>query len=263
MHYWFVLVFTVLFFNSFGQLKMFINEGLCSFSSQIHNQSLLSENSAALTDITKLSAAIHTSLPFLMKELKSVRGVVLIPSRHGNFHFNVNHEHFGALSENNVRLGYAKKLSGQIAASASFGYAVIKAGPYKSVSQLQYGFSFMIVAADIRIGIASFNPVIPKFVSTKSSIHDITIGIDFSTLFYAALNINKSSGHPPEIRSCFSYALSPKIVLSATASTGRDPVWLGVKYGLKKYACAFSFSFHETLGITPSFTLSTKLVEKK
>src|SRR5687768_16090348 len=117
-----IVVLQFLVANAQSQTARFKNESLGSFSARIENHSLLTENGASLTNITNISATVHSSAVFMMKEMKFFQGMFLIPSKHGTILSKIEYNHLGALHQNNIRIAFSKKLAVPVSVSVSFGY---------------------------------------------------------------------------------------------------------------------------------------------
>jgi hypothetical protein len=219
----------------------------------------LFHNQAGITSITKLTLSLSFESPWLLKELSLLSFGIVVPSKAGTFGNMFYQFGTGVYRENKVGLGYSKKLSDKLAASLWFDYFS------QLLPENRESFSLMTFEAGILYGnpgkwlwgIHIFNPlrVQMNYLAGKESVPwTLRTGCSWliSSWLTSCNEIEKRGGVPVSLKTGIEFSPYPNFSIRAGVSGAPVKFTGGVGFHAGKLTIDIAFSYHGTLGYSPS-----------
>jgi hypothetical protein len=226
-----------------------------SFWSSFHNQAALAYNNS-------LSIGFNYENRFSIKELGTSSFAIKIPS--GKESVGAVYSHFGNPDFKREFTGVAcgLKLSARLAAGVQIDYFTERSsGETYNHRSVTFETGLIINPSDnIRIGIHIFNPVPNSLRKTYlPSKLIIGAGTDLSTVLFAGVEGEMSTGSKLIIRTGLEYEAAKKIWIRSGFSTDNNSFCFGLGFLVKFVIIDFGFTTHEMLGVTSSVSLIFKI----
>ena len=220
-------------------------------------------NQAALAQVKIISIAIDYRQPFLIEGFAAKALAVVIPTPVSNFAFSLQQNGIQGYNESRFGFAMAKKLGKRISAGLQFNYFLVnfpEQGSSRGTVLIEFGVLFQ-TTNNVTIGLHIFNPARASIESLNlksnlpvSATAGIALKPSANLLFVSA--IAYCVDNPLNIRMGIEYQFSESFFLRGGLSGKPIRHSAGLGYKCKFFATDFAFVHHETLGYTPSISLT-------
>lgn len=223
-------------------------------------------NQAGMAKVDAFSAAVCYENRFLLKEMALRGGLVVLPTKTGNFalHFSA----FGPVKwmESRASLSYAKQLSSKLSVGLQFNYfnSIL---PEDNSSISSFGFelgAIYLVAKKTYLGIHLANPyLLPlKTYSYNEKIPwVIRVGghSQFNEVFKLSYEVEKVENIDLKFKFGAEWEAVQHLFLRMGLNSGDTKLYGGIGYAYKIVRTDIAFEYHQLLGVTPSISLQFNL----
>jgi len=225
------------------------------FWSSFHNQATLASNNS-------FSSGFNYENRFSIKELGTRSVGMIIPA--GKASIGAVYSHFGYTDFKREMTGLACgiKLSDKISGGVQVDYFSERtSGEYSNTQSVTCETGLLILPSEnMRIGIHLFNPV-PNSIRKTYLPTTIRVGsgVDLSTILFAGVEAEMSTGSKLIIRTGFEYEVAKKLWLRGGFSTNNSSFCFGLGYLVKIAQIDMGFTTHDKLGVTSSVSIVFKI----
>jgi hypothetical protein len=223
-------------------------------------------NQASLASLNSFSAGVFYESRFMIDELSLAAASLIFPVESGTFGFSF--YQFGKASYKSDKLGisYALQLAEKLNAAlqldyfwqqypeneSSFGFATFECGLIYKPGE------------HITLGAHTFNPIKNGFVFRQgkqkmSAIYRIGGHYQFSDMVLLSAEAQKDSSYDTLIKTGLEFSPVTNMALRFGVSGTPLKYTAGVGYSFADITCDIAFSYHGSLGFTPSFSIQYKL----
>jgi hypothetical protein len=220
-------------------------------------------NQAALAWIKSISVAIDYRQPFLIDGFAGKALAAVIPTPVSNFAFSIQQNGIPGYNESRFGFAMAKTLGKRFSAGLQFNYFLIdfpEQGSSNGTFLIEFGMLFQ-TPDHVTIGLHIFNPARASIESLNlksdlpvSATTGITLKPSENLLFTSAISC--CADNPINIRMGIEYQLSGSFFLRGGISGKPVRHSAGLGYRNHFFQTDFAMVHHETLGFTPSISLS-------
>jgi hypothetical protein len=121
-------------------------------------------NMSASTQLKVLEAGIYNQTLFGLKQLNSINSSLIIPTKWMHFGASISHFGYEKYNQQQMCLGFAKKLNANFSIGITLNYATINIAEQENTSAFLGSFSaFYTVNKKLQIGLLIFNPTQSKY----------------------------------------------------------------------------------------------------
>lgn len=217
-------------------------------------------NQAALAYINKAEIGIFYINHFAIKELSTKAIAGMIPSRYGNFNFNISQFGYSHYNETKMALGFAKQLFKNLSMGLQLDRLTIKQAGINGGSLSAYTFEIGIlskISENINIGFHIFNPSQTKFSTDNNNIKIPSVaklGLSWKVDKYFLLTSQSQINLEKNINLALGieYYLNTSLIFRCGITNSPKSVSLGLSYIYNKISCNIAFWRHQTLSYSPS-----------
>jgi hypothetical protein len=223
-------------------------------------------NSAGFASEKHPSFGIQYENRFLLKELRTTSGFLILPVHQTNFGFAYSQFGEGSYRESMFSLGTAKRLSERLTAGIQLHYySVFLSENREHVGTLLADFGVQYQFKNgFRAGLQLFNPysLQPRNLYLELD-HPTVLRIGIQKLVEESLIIafecRKEFNRPIAIKSGIEFKIRDQVQLRLGIDARSAVFALGLGYSLKNFQTDLAFSYHQYLGYSPAFSIYYRL----
>ena len=223
-------------------------------------------NQATLANYNRFSAGIFYESMYLIDELSLAAGTVVLPAVGGTLGLSFYQLGEGTYKESKAGLAYSKRLSKKLNAAVQFDYFHTRFPENEKGSSFptfELGMSYQ-ATRELTLGLHLFNPIKNGFrtqYQRQKTAAIIRFGghYQFQDKALLALEIEKNSAQNAQIKSGLEFTPLENFAVRLGVSGRPLQLSAGIGYSFSKIVTNIGFSYHETLGITPSVALNYQL----
>lgn len=213
-------------------------------------------NQAALAQIKNITAGVYGERRFLLSELNNYSGVIVLPTRSGNFGIKTGYAGFSDFNETQLGISYGRSLGKKLDIGVQFNYNGIRISSYGNASAVSAELgSVFHLTEKFHTGFHILNPVGGKFGKEQNeklaSVYTVGFGYDASKKFFISCAIEKEEDQPVNVNAGMQYKFIPQLLVRAGISSATSSVWGGAGLFFKSFRIDITTSYHPQLGITP------------
>lgn len=214
-------------------------------------------NPAALADAKK-SAGLYAEQKFLLKELSSYQGTVVLPAPAGSFA--LTGTYFGTADhhETGVGVAYGRNLHETIGVGLQFFYSQQRTAGYGSTGTASMGAGVLFRltgAVTMGIQVAYSLSGISKIPVPQSLIYTMAFSYRPSGQLLMQAELIKEAGQPFTIHGAARYAFEKRLHATLGTATGSTTFYFGAGVLLQNLGIDAVLSCHQMLGLTPGLLL--------
>ena len=217
-------------------------------------------NQAALAGVKHLCLGVYSERRFLLSAASAYRFVAAMPSRMGNFGFQLDYAGFKNFNENRLGVAYARKLGHNVDAGIQFNYYGYRIPGYGNASAIYFEGGAIIHLTDKLVsGVQVVNPVGGKLGKTGAeklaSSYRIGLGYEVSDNFFAGGEVIKEEDKRINVITGFQYHFSPGFFARAGIMSESGSGYAGAGIVMGKMRLDISAGYHPQLGLTPGILI--------
>ena len=242
-------------FQAIGDASVNISSPLSVFS-----------NPAGIAGQTHTSLGVQYEQRFQLKALRTASGFLVFPIHRSTFGLVVSQFGQGSWKENLFSIAVAKQLSSRFSLGITLHYFDLflaenrdHLGTYAADLGIQYQ-----MPNEFRAGFQLFNPYSNQAKTLNLTFRyptTLRAGIQklFEETLLLAFECRKVGGKPVEIRCGMDYKIREQLQLRMGIDSRTAILSLGVGYLLDGFQTDLTFSYHQYLGYSPSFSIYYQL----
>ncbi|MEM6723512.1 MAG: hypothetical protein AAF598_05700 [Bacteroidota bacterium] len=219
----------------------------------------LFSNPAGIAHLESLGFGISGENRFLQEGLNQYQAAVALPSGFGGFGLSVQYFGFDLYNEQKIGLAYARKLTDFISVGVQFDYLSVNIqefgnkGTFTFEAGVQSNFK-----EQFYFGAHVFSPARVSVTDDDVIPTVMTIGGAWKAndKLWFAVDVEKDIDLPVSFQAGFEYFIVDELALRAGVSTAPVENHFGIGIYLGQLRIDLSSSYHQTLGITPSASIS-------
>lgn len=229
----------------------------------------VNNNQAAMGFINELSAGIYYENRFLLNNTSLKAGAFAIPLKNGSIGASVSSYGYSLYSENQAGIAYGQRFGDKLAAGVKLNYINISLGENYGQRSLITGSIGLLakVNDELTIGAHVFNPNQTKLADYNNerlpAVFKLGLKYDFSEKVFVTLETEKDINFSPVLKAGVEYQPVDKFYIRGGVATNPTLSAFGFGLILKNFRLDVSSSFHQTLGMTPTFSLIYKKAKSK
>ncbi len=220
-------------------------------------------NQAGMAKIEKTSVAVFADQRFLLPELTSYGAIAAIPMKKAGV-FGVSINSFGDVkryNETKIGLGYALKLADAISIGAQVDYLGTRIVDYGSNNSVTFELGVLArVMPKFMLGAHIYSPMRVRLTETELIPTVFSTGASYQpnekVLVTAEYELDFK--HTPNFKAGIDYKVAPAISLRAGVGTNAVRLSGGIGIHLKPITIDIAAQYHQLLGFTPSFGISSQ-----
>jgi hypothetical protein len=233
--------------------------GLASYSN-IHTDAFsFTNNQAALVKAKIAQAGFYSERRFLLKETTVYDAAIVLPSKSGNFGFNLVYAGFEDFNESQLGLAYAISLGPKIDVGIQFNYYNYRIPGYTNASTVNFEIGAIAhLTNKLNAGFHVYNPVGGKFFKSDeklTAVYKFGFGYDVSDAFFASAEIVKEENFPSSINAGVQYRFDKILFARVGIVSATSTPYVGAGVAWDTFRIDVSCSFHPQLGISPGLLL--------
>jgi len=257
-----ILIFCTSKFSAFAIHDKIIEEGK---SSAMANTSVtfydiwsIYHNQAGLGYLDNISIGVFHQSGYIKEQ--NIQGISFaIPTKTGTIGASYSYYGFSQYNEMQAGLAYAKSFSKYFSIGLQLNYLNTHiAGNYGSTSTVNFELGVLSQPIkDLFIGAHVYNPSRSKMGDEKiPTIFNLGVSYIFSEKVLLAAGTEKDLNHDAIFKAGLDYQLIDFVSLQAGISTNPSKYSFGIGFHYVNINAHIGFSKHQTLGFSPSFSLS-------
>ncbi|MDQ3276761.1 MAG: hypothetical protein M3Q06_00435 [Bacteroidota bacterium] len=233
---------------------------LTAYSHQFGDAFSFGSNLGALGTPQQLSAGVYTERRFMLKELASFNGAVVVPTGSGNFGWRGDYFGSAAYNQSSTGLAYARELGSKVALGVQFNYYALTTAGYGRASTIGFDAGILLkVSSQVNAGLQVSNPLGASWgkegVERIPALYAAGLGYDVSKQVFIGLEVEKQEDKPVSVNAGLHYAVAEKLVARTGVHSAAQLYYLGVGVVLKHFRVDVTASVHPYLGTTPGMLL--------
>jgi hypothetical protein len=233
---------------------------LPAYSSQFSDAFSFGGNLGSLGARQSFSAGIYMERRFMLKELGSFSGAVVLPTGSGNFGWKGDYFGSTAYNESSVGLAYAREMGSKFLLGVQFNYFSLKAAGYGRSSAIGVDAGILLrISSQLATGLQVSNPVSATWAKEGAervpAIYKAGLGYDVSKQVFIGLEAEKVEDQPIGVNAGLHYAVAEKLIARAGVRSAAQLYYLGFGVGLKHFRVDVTVSVHPYFGTTPGMLL--------
>ncbi len=222
-------------------------------------QSALS-NQAGLAFLERPAATVFGEQRFMLAELRSLGAAFAMPAGAGAFGLTLHYFGMDAYNEQRAGLAYSRQLFAGTSIGAQFNVFTSRIPDYGNTLHLNAEVGLLTqLAPQLRLGFHLANPVRTETRGGDKMPAVIRTGLGYqaSDKVMCVLELEKDMDFPLRTKAGMEYRPAESVFLRIGAATQPALASLGAGFILPGgWALDFSASYHQFLGLTPSFSLT-------
>ena len=223
-------------------------------------------NQAGIAGIDRLDAGIFYESPFLLKELSNMAGSILLPTKTGNFALSFTQFGKKSYKEKKLGLAFGKQLGKKLKAGIQFDYFSMTLPE----NDRAFGFTTFeggVIFTPIReftLGAHAFNPV-NAGIRYEEGMEKIPVrfclggNYILNDILLFCLEGEKEGNYPVCLKTGFEYQPVREFAVRFGFSGKPYRLTAGMGYKTGRLSADLGFSYHNSLGVTPSVSLQYQL----
>ena len=219
-------------------------------------------NPAALADAKKKSAGLYGEQRFLLEELSSYQGSVVLPMPAGSFALTGTYSGTADYQETGVGIAYGRKLHETIGVGLQFFYRQQHTASYGTIGtgSIGAGVQFRFTGA-LTMGVQVSYPLtgISKISLLHRMIYTMAFSYRPSGQLLLQAELIKEAGQPFTVHGAARYAFEKRMHVTLGTATGTSTFYFGGGVLLQHLGIDAFLSCHPALGLTPGLLLSYTL----
>ena len=235
------------------------NITLGSYSTKQYNVFSYLNNQAALAQMKYTSAGVYGERRFLLAATSLYSASFAIPTKNGNFGFNIMYSGFKNFNENQIGLAYARSLGKKVDVGIQFNYYGYSVPSYTSAATVNFEIGAIIhLTEQLNMGLHVYNPVGGKFTKTDEKIttaYTIGLGYDVSDNFFISTEIVKEENFPVNINVGIQYQFMSQFYAKAGIASATSAAYAGLGIAWNYFRLDVTASYHPQLGFSPGLLL--------
>ena len=220
-------------------------------------------NQATLSNLTSVSASIFYESKYFIDELSLAAGTVILPALNGTLGFSFSQLGKGTFKESKIGLAYSKQLSEKLNAALQVDYFFNRFPENEKghgFPTFETGISYS-VNKQFTLGLHVFNPVkngIETYYGKEKMAAIFRLGghYQFSDMVLIAVEIQKETELNPIVKSGLEFYPLKNLALRFGVSGKPMQMSAGMGYSFAGITTNIAFSYHGTLGFTPSVSIN-------
>lgn len=218
----------------------------------------MTSNQSGIAFLPNSSVGLLAEQRFLNSDIRQIGAVAALPSRFGSFGILVQSFGFETYNEQKIGLAYARKLSKTFAIGIQFDYLNTRIPEYGNQGVLTFegGLQAQIME-NLWLGAAVFNPIRQGFSPDERLPVQLNVGLSyrFSDKIFIATEVEKDFEYPAAVKIGLDYHIIEP--LSIRLGIGTQPIQNSFGIGLhwKQFRFDFAATYHQILGLTPTFSM--------
>ena len=219
-------------------------------------------NQAGTSGPEYITAGVFYKSGFFLKELSTIAGAFILPVKSGNFSLSFIQFGRNSYKEEKIGLAFAKKLGNQFRAGIQFDYFMLYLPENERVKGFATFEGGIIYAPEdhLAIGMHLFNPVGAgiQYLTGKESVPaTFRLGghYRFNESLMVCLEGEKRPVQPVSLRTGIEYVFLDALSVRFGMSGNPFRYTAGIGYRTGKLLVDIGFSYHNSLGMTPSVSL--------
>ncbi len=249
-------------FASFGDQSIGARQAGMGFASVTLNDFWsISNNQAGMTSIQKFHAGFYFENRFLVKELSTKAGALILPTKSGVFGLSTKYFGFNKYNETKFGLAYAKKLSKRISVGVQFDYLSVHiTEPYGKRGRVTFEIGCLTkLSEEFTLGVHLFNPVAVKLNDYANERIPTIMKVGLAYHFHEIITINteleKDLNFRPIFKAGMEYQPVKDIYLRVGVKTNPASFTLGFGFVQKKIRMDIASVYHSVLGFSPQISM--------
>ncbi len=244
--------------------------GLGAYSKKFVDVFSGTSNTASLAQLKAGGFGVYGERRFLLEELNQYSAVVAVPTKGGTFVAQGDYFGFSDFNENQLGLGYARKITNGIDIGAKFNYHTVRIAGYGSASAINFDIGTIFHLTDkLNAGINVYNPLSSKLGTEGSeklaSVYRVGLGYEVSDRVLVSAEIVKQEDMPVGVNAGLHYNVQENIFIRAGISTATNNSFVGAGIRLGLIRVDVNTAYHPQLGFTPGvlFLINFKKPEQQ
>lgn len=229
--------------------------GLGAYSTQHDDVFCYLNNQAALAQIKNTGAGVYGEQRFLLTANSLYTAAVAIPTKNGNFGFNIKYSGFKNFNENQIGLAYARSLGKKLDIGIQFNYYSYKVPSYNSAATVNFEMGAIVHLTDkLNMGLHIYNPVGGKFSKTDEKLtaaYTVGLGYDVSDNFFVSTEIVKEEDFAVNVNAGIQYRFMKQFFLRAGIASATSTGYGGAGVSWNNFRLDITGSYHPQLGLSP------------
>ena len=225
----------------------------------------INNNIGCLSLIENAQVGFSINNRFLISDFTTSTAAFAIPFN--NSALGVNYSNYG--NENyqihSAGLGYSMRLGKNISGGLKFNYLFINLGDFygsKSIFSADLGLNAQL-SSELKMGVIIKNPTLAKLADFEDERipTSIQLGFDYSVSdqLSTIISIEKDVLYAPSIKAAIIYSPLEKFIIRAGVGTYPTTFGFGVGTSIKKINIDLGTQYHQILGFSPEFSITTNL----
>lgn len=217
-------------------------------------------NQASLASTDFFTAGLFGERRFLLNELASYQGAIVVPTKAGSFGFTGNYFGNNEYKETQAGLAYGRKVTNKLSAGVQFNYFSIHTNGYGNTGAVNIeGGMLLQLTPQLIFGMHAYNPTSVSFGKDREerlpSVYTGGLGYEASDKFFCALEIKKQEDLPVSVNAGMQYQFNQQFFARAGMTSGNSVFYFGAGVQLKDFRIDATASVHPQLGVTPGLML--------
>lgn len=223
-------------------------------------------NQATLSNLTNFSAGVFYESKFLVDELSLAAGTIVLPALEGTLGFSFYQLGEGTFKENKIGLAYSKRLSKKLNAAIQFDYFSFRF-PENEESRgfptFEAGITYQ-ATQELSLGFHAFNPIkngVKTYYGKENLAAKYRLGghYKFSDMVLLTFEIEKQTDIKIKAKSGIEFLPLKNLALRIGFSGKPAQISGGIGYSFSKITTNIAFSYHGSLGFSPSVSVNYQL----
>ena len=227
----------------------------------------LFSNQAGLAGLDQISFTAIGESRYSAFGIRSLGAGFAYPTNSGTFGLALQYFGIEEYNEQKVGIAYARQLFGKLSIGVQMDYLRLQVQDYgdRNLFTFEIGIQSQ-VSKNLRLGFFTYSPMQVEIVPGENipTIFKIGGAYKISSKLNLAAEIEKDIDFPMEVHVGIEYALVDALDLRIGAQTEPSELSFGIGYHLKdQLNIDIAASYHQFLGITPTFNATYRLAKKK
>lgn len=239
---------------------------LSAYSVQQNDVLSFTGNQAALAQTKQAGIGVFGERRFMLQETGVYTLATALPTRLGNFGFQINYAGFSNFRENKLGLAYARKLGKRVDLGVQFNYYTYNIPIYGKASTLHFEIGTLLHLTDkLQAGIHVYNPVGGKIGKQSAglnageeklaSVYKAGLGYDASEQFFISTEIIKEAGKAVNVVAGVQYRFAKQFYAKAGMMSESGNGYAGAGICWKNLRLDITSGYHPQLGLSPGILL--------
>lgn len=219
-------------------------------------------NQAALGFLKKMEIGLHHENRYIAKELSLSAFALVLPTRTGNFGFNISYFGFSKYHESKIGLAYSQSFGDVISAGIQFDYLyTFVAEEYGNVGNVVFEAGILAEPINnLTFGFHVFNPTQTEHKNFEDEPITTAMrggaGYSFDEVAFIGVEVEHELDDRSTFRVGAEYQLIEDLFFRAGLNTYPKEFSIGLGYRNNNIKADIAFTNHQPLGITPHFSVS-------